>query len=71
MSIYLKSFHVPKKVWAMLKRKRKRKKCSPKSMNKPMLKSMKKKREEKKKKEREKDSPYFQIKGNRQKERES
>jgi hypothetical protein len=41
------------------------------SMNKPMLKSMKKKREEKKKKEREKDSPYFQIKGNRQKERES
>jgi hypothetical protein len=40
-------------------------------MNKPMLKSMKKKKRKKKKKEREKDSPYFQIKGNRQKERES
>jgi hypothetical protein len=36
-------------------------------MNNPMLKSMKKKRE--KKKEREKDSPYFQIKGNHQRER--
>ena len=55
-----------KKVWAMLKKRRKEKismakeheKKRPKSMNNPMLKSMKK---------REKDSPYFQIKGNQQK----
>ena len=47
--------------------KRKRE-CMPRGheKNNPMLKSMKKRREK-----REKDSPYLQIKGNHQKERES
>jgi hypothetical protein len=61
-----------KKVWAMLKNRRKEKismpkeheKKIPKSMNNPMLKSMKKRKKE------EKDSPYFQIKRQPSKERE-
>ena len=40
------------------------KKSMPKSMNNPMLRSMKKSK-------RKKDSPYFQIKGNHKRERES
>jgi hypothetical protein len=77
MSISLKKFHVLKESMGYVVKKREkrenihakraweRKKSIPKSMHNPMLKSMKKR------KKREKDSPYFQIEGSHQKERES
>ena len=72
MSLSQKFSYAKRKVWAMLKKKKnihakkheKKKKSVPKSMNNPMLRSMKKSK-------RKKDNPYFQIKGNHLKERES
>ena len=61
---------MPKRiVWAMFKKKRKKRKISmPKGMRE---KNAKEHEEKKRKKQRNKDSPYFQIKGIYPKERES
>jgi hypothetical protein len=56
--------YVKKKKKYIHAKKHEIKKSMPKSMNNPMLRSMKKSK-------RKKDSPYFQIKGNHQQERES